>query len=211
MLHAYLAPEQIAGSGADHRADIFAPGALLYEMATGRPAFSGDTPAQIAAAITGRQPAHPRKPEPGVARRRWAGIIMRALAKEPDQRYQTAGELFEDLQRARRAAALLGRLPPRLRSRRSLIVAEPSAASWSRPRHRGWSAGRAAAGGRRATERSTVLVSHIANGTADPDFEGTLREAVTVYLAQSPYLDIVSDERMRGTLQLMGRDPSQRA
>ena len=59
-------------------------------------------------------------------------------------------------------------------------------------------------------ERSAVLVSHIANGTADPDFDGTLREAVTVYLAQSPYLDLVSDERIRGTLQLMGRKPRER-
>ena len=61
------------------------------------------------------------------------------------------------------------------------------------------------------TERSAVLVSHIANGTADPDFDGTLREAVTVYLAQSPYLDLVSDERMRSTLQLMGREADARA
>ena len=60
------------------------------------------------------------------------------------------------------------------------------------------------------TQRSTVLVSQIANGTADPDFDGTLREAVTVYLAQSPSLDLVSDERIRATLQLMGRDASVR-
>lgn len=56
-------------------------------------------------------------------------------------------------------------------------------------------------------ERSAILVSDIVNGTADPDFDGTLRQAVSVYLAQSPYLDLVSDERVRSMLQQMGRKP----
>ena len=49
-----------------------------------------------------------------------------------------------------------------------------------------------------------MLLSDIVNGTADPDFQGTLRQAVGVYLGQSPYLDIVSEERMRGGLRMMG-------
>ena len=207
LFHAYLAPEQIAGSGADYRADIFSLGALIYEMATGRPAFSGETPAQTAIGITGREPTHPRS----LNRAMPAGlgrIIMRALAKDPDQRYQSAGDLFDDLKRARHAAVLLSRLPSRLRSRPSLIVASvggilvAGAALALAGRASGWWPSR--------TERSSVLVSHIANGTADPDFDGTLREAVTVYLSQSPYLDIVSDERVRSTLQLMGREPTER-
>ncbi len=135
-------------------------------------------------------------------------IIMRTLAKDPAQRYQSAGDLFDDLKRARHAAVLLGRLPSRLRSRPSLIVASvggilvAGAALALVGRANGWWPSR--------TERSSVLVSHIANGTADPDFDGTLREAVTVYLSQSPYLDIVSDERVRSTLQLMGREPTER-
>ena len=211
-LHAYLAPEQVAGHASDQRADIFAAGALLYEMATGRPAFSGETLAQVAAAITGRQPPHPRKVNPrlpsGAGR-----IIVRALEKAPERRYQTAIDLYEDLRRARQNAALLGRLPTRLQSRWSLTAAGLAIASVAvlgatvglTGRARGWwplSPAR--------SERSAVLVSQIANGTADPDFDGTLREAVTVYLAQSPYLDLVSDERIRSTLQLMGRDPSLR-
>ena len=210
LFHPYLAPEQIAERPSDHRADIFSAGVLLYEMATGRPAFAAETPAQIAAAITGRQPPHPRKINPrlpaGVGR-----IIVRALEKDPDRRYQSAAELFEDLRRARQNAALLGRLPPRLRSRRSLVTAAIVGASilviaatiGIAGRARGWWTSA-------RTQRSTVLVSQIANGTADPDFDGTLREAVTVYLAQSPSLDLVSDERIRATLQLMGREASVR-
>jgi serine/threonine protein kinase/Flp pilus assembly protein TadD len=208
--HPYLAPEQIAEQPSDHRADIFSAGVLLYEMATGRPAFAAETPAQIAAAISARQPPHPRKINPrlpaGVGR-----IIVRAVEKNPDRRYQSAAELFEDLRRARQNAALLGRLPPRLRSRRSLATAAIVGASilviaatiGMAGRARGWWTSA-------RSQRSTVLVSQIANGTADPDFDGTLREAVTVYLAQSPSLDLVSDERIRATLQLMGREASVR-
>jgi eukaryotic-like serine/threonine-protein kinase len=210
LFHSYLAPEQITERPSDHRADIFSAGALLYEMATGHRAFAAETPAQIAAAIAGRQPPHPRKVNPrlpaGVGR-----IIVRALEKDPDRRYQSAGELFEDLRRARQNAALLGRLPSRFQSRRSLATAVIVAGSilvigatvGIAGRARGWWTPA-------RTQRSTVLVSQITNGTADPDFDGTLREAVTVYLAQSPSLDLVSDERIRATLQLMGRDASVR-
>ena len=54
-------------------------------------------------------------------------------------------------------------------------------------------------------ERHALLIGSIANGTNDPDFDGTLRQALTVHLGQSPFLDIVSDERLRQTLQMMGR------
>ena len=212
LIHPYLAPEQVDGRVTDYRVDIFAAGTVLYEMATGKPAFTGETPAQLAAAISGRQPPHPRKVNPrmpaGVGR-----IIVRAMAKDPGKRYQSAPELFEDLKRARDNAALLGRLPPRLQSRRSLISAGIALAAIAviagtlgiAGRGRGWwPMGQARA------QRSTVLVSQIVNGTGDPDFDGTLREAVTVYLAQSPYLDLVSDERIRATLQMMGRDSSMR-
>jgi eukaryotic-like serine/threonine-protein kinase len=73
----------------------------------------------------------------------------------------------------------------------------------------GWWWTRDGAGGP-APPRSTVLVGHLANGTADPDFDGTLREAVTVYLEQSTYLELVSDERIRATLRMMGRDEDTR-
>lgn len=150
-------------------------------MATGRAAFAGETPAEIATAIAGRQPPHPRKVNPrlpsGAGR-----IIVGALAKDPERRYQSAAELFEDLRRARTNAALLGRLPPRFQSRRSLVaagvvvggIAIATASVAMTGRGRGWwQLGSAPA------ERSMVLVSQIANGTSDPDFEGTLREAVT--------------------------------
>ena len=210
LVHGYLAPEQIAGTRVDERADIFAAGALLYTMVSGTPPFGGGTPAKVATAVTSQEPARVR-----LANQRMSRLIepmlRKALEKDPARRYRTAAEMLEDLRRARRALDLRPAVsrwwPPSLAAvvgaAAVLLVAGTVAVlgvtrGW-------WRAGTAA-----AVERNTILVSHIANGTADADFDGTLREAVTVYLAQSPYLELVSDDRIRSTLQLMGRDPGMR-
>ena len=82
FFHAYLAPEQVAGLGADGRADIFATGALLYEMVTGRRAFRGDTPSEVSRAIGGQEPSGARAVNPQVPAAVEA-ILARALAKDP--------------------------------------------------------------------------------------------------------------------------------
>ena len=207
--HPYLAPEQIAGTGADHRADIFSIGAVLYEMATGRRAFEGSSPAQLAAAIAAGEPARPRSLNPRLPASVDA-IIRRALEKEPDRRYQTAADLLEELRRARRTIEARGttrrRTPPLAAGAVAAALAAGLLLAW-------WSGlpvRYLSAGGVEPVVRNTILVSHIANGTGDPVFDDTLREAVSVYLAQSPHLEVVSDERIGRTLQLMGRDPAAR-
>jgi tetratricopeptide (TPR) repeat protein len=210
FFHAYLAPEQVAGRGADARADIFSAGALLYEMATGRRAFRGETPSEVSRAIGGRDPEDARAANPRVSAR-LDEVMTRALQKDPAKRQQTAGELLDQLRAARQAlshpqaaaaAARAGRRRPLRAAAAAALVLVTAAALW-RPARQWWRSGR-------LVERSTVLVGQIANGTGDADFDGTLREAVTVYLAQSPYLDLASDERIRSQLELMGRDPAAR-
>ncbi|HET9261741.1 MAG TPA: protein kinase [Vicinamibacterales bacterium] len=94
----YMAPEQIEGQPADARTDVFAFGALFYEMLTGRRAFEGSSTAAVMAAILREEPT-PVDP-PGVGR-----IVRRCLAKDPIRRYQSARDLLNDLAEVRESLA----------------------------------------------------------------------------------------------------------
>ena len=92
----YMAPEQIEGKPPDARSDIFAFGAVLYEMLTGKPAFAGRTKASIIAAILSSElpPLSTVQPlaAPAVER-----VIKQCLAKDPDERWQSAGDIAREL------------------------------------------------------------------------------------------------------------------
>lgn len=88
----YLAPEQVRGEPVDGRADVYALGVVLFEMVCGRPPFAGDTEAAIALQRLTRDPVHPRQLRPGLDRG-LCDVILRAMAREPDQRFATAGDL----------------------------------------------------------------------------------------------------------------------
>src|ERR1051326_7796756 len=83
----YMSPEQLHGKEADARSDLFAFGCVLYEMLTGRRAFEGESAASVIAAILEREPAALAAPPP------LDRIVRRSLAKDPDQRFQTARDL----------------------------------------------------------------------------------------------------------------------
>jgi eukaryotic-like serine/threonine-protein kinase len=92
----YMAPEQVEGLEADSRTDIFAFGAVLYEMATGRKAFEGKSQASLIAAILDREPAPVSSLQPATPRQ-LDHVIRRCLAKAPDERWQTALDLQFEL------------------------------------------------------------------------------------------------------------------
>ncbi len=96
----YVAPEQAQGrrEEVDHRADLFSLGVTLYEMLTLRRPFEGHNSPEVLAAIIGREPADPRRYRRGLSNDLVA-IVMKALEKRPDNRYQSAAEFAEDLRR----------------------------------------------------------------------------------------------------------------
>ena len=121
---AYMSPEQARGDETDARSDIFSFGAVLYEMATGRPAFAGKTAAAITDELLNRQPipAGSINPEcpPGLE-----PVIARALEKDPARRYQRAGDLRADLERVKHA-----RLTGAVVSQPARHASKPSGRTW---------------------------------------------------------------------------------
>ncbi len=94
----YLSPEQAQGGPVDARTDIYSLGAVLYELLTGRPPFTGDSPVAVAYKQVNETPAVPSSLNPDVPAR-LDSVVMKALSKNPSNRYQTADEFSSDLAR----------------------------------------------------------------------------------------------------------------
>jgi len=210
---AYMSPEQISGMETDARTDLFSFGSVLYEMATGVPAFPGDT-AAVLGGILIRPPLPAVQLEPGLPEG-LARIIDRLLVKERESRYQSAAEVLADLQNLQDASG----------ERAAPTIGSPSPISHGFARGRKYGlAGLAAALGIAAaigvflylhrpailTERDSIVVADFTNTTGDPIFDGTLRQALSLKLAESPFLDVLSDDRMGRTLRLMERPANER-
>ena len=97
----YLSPEQAQGQPVDARSDLYSLGCVVYEMVTGRPPFLGDSPVAVASKQVLEQPVPPSKLNSDVTPDLDA-VILRALAKNPANRYQSAEEMRADLERAKR-------------------------------------------------------------------------------------------------------------
>ena len=95
----YLSPEQARGEVVDARSDLYSASVLLYELLTGKPPFTGDSPVSIAYQHVSEMPTPPSQVDPGVTSEIDA-VVLRALAKSPDDRYQTAAEFRADVERA---------------------------------------------------------------------------------------------------------------
>ena len=101
----YLSPEQARGAPVDPRSDLYSLGIVLYEMLTGRVPFTGDTPVEIAMKHLSQVPEPPSKLRPEVPHDLDA-VVMRSLAKDPEQRYGSAEEMDADLARVARGVAV---------------------------------------------------------------------------------------------------------
>src|ERR1700675_2221487 len=99
----YMSPEQVKGRAVDGRSDIFSLGVMLYEMVTGEKPFPGQSITTVIYKIVNEEPVPPRQIDPSI-HPGISAIVMKALVKEPDQRYQSCREMLEDLRNYRSLA-----------------------------------------------------------------------------------------------------------
>ena len=216
---AYMSPEQVKAQELDARSDLFSFGAVLYEMATGKLPFQGTTSGEICGAILHQEPVYSSQGNSQVSPR-LDPVIRKALEKDRSLRYQNAADLRTDLQRLKRdtetgrhvttpapAATDISSTgstqapvrPGRVQfGRMLLLIALLAALAAAGLYYRSHQA-------KPLTDKDTIVLAEFANTTGDPVFNGTLRQGLSAQLQQSPFLSLISDERIAQTLTLMAK------
>ena len=199
----YMSPEQIQGKNLDARSDLFSFGVVLYEMATGAPPFPAETSTLIFDSILNHEPVAPLRLNPE-APAELERIIFKCLEKNREFRYQHASEIRTDLQRLKRDTSsdrLAPRLPagtpaarriPIMAATAMLLAAATAGYFYLHPPST-------------LTDKDTIVLGDFTNKTGDPAFDGTLRQGLAVQLEQSPFLSLISEQKIQHTLSLMGR------
>jgi eukaryotic-like serine/threonine-protein kinase len=204
----YMSPEQVRVKELDARTDLFSFGAVLYEMATGSLPFRGESTGVIFESILNREPVPPVRlnPDLPVDLER---IITKCLEKDRNLRYQHASEARTDLQRLKRDSDS-GRVTETVKAAATTGIGKhwiPAAVAVLALSVVGYLYFHRTP---KLTEKDTIVLADFTNTTGDPVFDGTLRQGMAVQLEQSPFLSLVSDERIQQILQMMGQSTDAR-
>jgi eukaryotic-like serine/threonine-protein kinase len=205
---AYMSPEHVRGDDLDARADVFALGLLLYEMATAKQAFGGRTGGAIIEAILTKKPVSVQSANPELPAQ-LEEIITKCLEKDREKRYQSAAEVRADLQQLKRVTetgqtvtqTIIVAGKPHIEWRQILAGAAVLLALLGLG---GWLYSRRA---HALNQSDTIVLADFVNKTGDPIFDDTLRQGLAAQLQQSPFLSLLPDQKIQQTLKLMGKSP----
>ena len=188
----YMSPEQVREEKLDARCDLFSFGLILYEMATGRRAFAGETAALIREAVLNQAPILLDESGSAIPRRLGA-VIAKALEKDRSRRYQSVAEMQLDLERLRRSID-----PARRRLGRWFAVAASLIAMtvgvWTYRDYRNRVI---------LSADDTIIIADVSNQTSDPVFDDALRRALFISLEQTPYLNVLETDKVSENLRLL--------
>ena len=203
---AYMSPEQVRARELDTRTDLFSFGSVLYEMATGTLPFRGESTGVVFDFILNRDPVPPVRLNPDLPFD-LERIVHKCLEKDRNLRYQHASDIRTDLQRLKRdtesaklPAAPTAEVTSQHRMRWKVIIpavvaAAVLAGSGYTYLHRS----------PKLTDKDSVVLADFTNTTGDPVFDDALKTALDVSLRQSPFLNVLSENKVTATLQLMAR------
>jgi serine/threonine protein kinase/tetratricopeptide (TPR) repeat protein len=190
----YMSPEQVRGEKLDARTDIFSFGLVLYEMTTGQRAFTGETAAVVHNAILNNSPVPARELNSALPAK-LVTTIDKALEKDRERRYPSAAAMRSDLRLLRAKRRPSSRTVWKWISAAVLVVLL-GIGGWVYWRSRSST---------KLTADDTIVLTDFTNRTSGPVFEDALNTALRVELVQTPFLNVLADDKVRGTLRLIGR------
>jgi tetratricopeptide (TPR) repeat protein/tRNA A-37 threonylcarbamoyl transferase component Bud32 len=198
----YMSPEQVRAKPLDTRTDLFSFGVVLYEMATGKLPFRGESSGAIFDSILNSAPVAAVRLNPDLPAE-LERIINKCLEKDRNLRYQHASEIRADMQRLKRDtdSGRTIREGAGAGARRWKVIFPAAAVVLALAVAGYFYLHRAP----KLTDRDTLVLADFTNTTGDPVFDGTLRRGLAVELEQSPFLSLVSDQRIQGTLGRMSQ------
>ncbi len=201
----YMSPEQVRGEKLDARTDMFSFGLVLYEMATGERAFTGETEAILHHAIQQREPKPVRELAPDISPQLEL-LIDKCLHKGRDLRLQTVTEVRSGLANAQLEVSRVADAPQseeaKSSPRRALLAMSLTAlvlcgivgAVLYRRAHPV----------PKLTDKDTIVLADFENKTGDEVFDGSLTEALRIGLEQTPFLNLLSSDKVNRVLKKMG-------